>query len=215
MTTRRHCHHDTGPNRDIRRGPAPTRTSMSPQRSTPRGGWGTPLSSQPTPTATQICWAGSARTAVSRASALRAPARTAPASPAISQPPTSTWSRASRPNRPTRRRRANTDAVDAEAAARAALNGQAAAVPKSADGPVEAIRMLSVARRSAVKSRTQAANQIAGLIVTAGEHLKDRPAGHSTASLVETCTRWRPGPQPRPRHRRRHHRPAVPSVMFV
>ncbi len=56
--------------------------------------------------------------------------------------------------------------------------------------------MLSVARRSAVKSRTQAANQIAGLIVTAPEHLKDRPAGHSTASLVETCTRWRPDRSP-------------------
>ncbi len=101
-----------------------------------------------------------------------------------------------RPNRQTRRRRGKTDAVDAEAAARAALNGQAAAVPKSADGPVEAIRMLSVARRSAVKSRTQAANQIAGLIVTAPEHLKDRLAGHSTASLVETCTRWRPDRSP-------------------
>ena len=56
--------------------------------------------------------------------------------------------------------------------------------------------MLSVARRSAVKSRTQAANQTAGLIVTAGEHLKDRPAGQGTASLVETCTRWRPDPSP-------------------
>ena len=59
-----------------------------------------------------------------------------------------------RPNRQTRRRRGKTDTVDAEAAARAALSGEAAAVPKSADGCVEAIRTLSVARRSAVKART-------------------------------------------------------------
>ena len=39
-----------------------------------------------------------------------------------------------RPNRQTRRRRGKSDTVDAEAAARAALSGEAAAVPKSADG---------------------------------------------------------------------------------
>ena len=80
-------------------------------------------------------------------------------------------------NRQMRRRRGKTDAVDAEAAARAALSREAAAVPKAADGPVEAIRMLSVARRSAVKARTQAANQVNGLLVTAGEHLKERLRG--------------------------------------
>ncbi len=68
-----------------------------------------------------------------------------------------------RPNRQTRRRRGKTDAVNAEAAARAALSGHAAAVPKSADGPVEAIRTLSAARRPAVKARTRAADQTAGL----------------------------------------------------
>ena len=49
-----------------------------------------------------------------------------------------------RPNRQTRRRRGKTDTVDAETAARAALNGDATAVPKSADGCVEAIRTLSL-----------------------------------------------------------------------
>ena len=72
-----------------------------------------------------------------------------------------------RPNRQTRRRRAKTDTVDAETAARAALNGDATAVPKSADGCVEAIRTLSLARRSAVKARTVAANQINAVAVTA------------------------------------------------
>lgn len=68
-----------------------------------------------------------------------------------------------RPNRQMRRRRGTTDAVDAEAAARFALRREATAVPKAADGPVEAIRTLSVARRFAVKARTQATNQISAL----------------------------------------------------
>ena len=97
-----------------------------------------------------------------------------------------------RPNRQMRRRRGKTDTVDAEAAARAALNGDAAVVPKSADGSVEAIRMLSVARRSAVKARTVAANQVDGLAVTAPEHLKDRLRGLNTARTVEACARLRP-----------------------
>ena len=47
-----------------------------------------------------------------------------------------------RPNRQLRRRWGKTDTTDAEGAAKAALNGQAAATPKSGDGPVEGIRML-------------------------------------------------------------------------
>ena len=75
-----------------------------------------------------------------------------------------------RPNRQLRRQKGGkTDSVDAEAAARAAASGQATAVPKSGDGPVECIRMLVVARRSATKARTQAANQIHALVVTAPE----------------------------------------------
>ena len=47
-----------------------------------------------------------------------------------------------RPNRQTRRRRGKSDSIDAEAAARAVLNGEATATPKSGDGPVEALRQL-------------------------------------------------------------------------
>ena len=77
-----------------------------------------------------------------------------------------------RPNRQLRRRLGKTDTVDAEAAAQASLNGQATGLPKSGDGPVEAIRMLSVARRSAIKARTQAINQIHALVVTAPDQVK-------------------------------------------
>ena len=96
-----------------------------------------------------------------------------------------------RPNRQTRRRRGKTDTVDAETAARAALNGDATAVPKSADGCVEAIRTLSLARRSAVKARTVAANQINAVAVTAPEHLRDRLRGLKTPEMVKVCARWR------------------------
>ena len=98
-----------------------------------------------------------------------------------------------RPNRQMRRRRGKTDTVDAEPAARAALNGSAAVVPKSADGCVEAIRTLRVARRSAVKARTVAANQIDAVVVTAPEPVKDRLRALNTARTVEACARMRPG----------------------
>jgi transposase len=98
-----------------------------------------------------------------------------------------------RPNRQMRRRRGKTDTVDAEAAARAALCGQAAVTPKAADGPVEAIRMLQAARRSAVKARTQAANQICAVIVTAPDSVKHRLKALSTRQAVEVCAQMRPG----------------------
>ena len=97
-----------------------------------------------------------------------------------------------RPNRQTRRQRGKSDTVDAEAAARAALAGNACAVPKARNGPVEAIRMLTVARRSAVKARTQAHNQIHGLLVTAPEALKDQLSGHRGGALIDACARLRP-----------------------
>ena len=82
-----------------------------------------------------------------------------------------------RPNRQLRRRRGKDDTTDAEAAARAALSGEATAVPTSGDGPVEWIRMLTLTRRSAVKARTQAANQIHSVLVSAPESLKAQLRG--------------------------------------
>jgi transposase len=48
-----------------------------------------------------------------------------------------------RTDRRDRRLRGKSDTIDAENAARAVLNGQATAVPKSADGTVEMIRLVS------------------------------------------------------------------------
>ena len=96
-----------------------------------------------------------------------------------------------RPNRQARRRRGKSDAADAEAAARAALNGEATAVPKSGDGDVESIRMLRLARRSALKARGQASNQIHNLIVNAPTDLRRRLEPLDTAGLVELCAKFR------------------------
>jgi transposase len=98
-----------------------------------------------------------------------------------------------RPNRQTRRRHGKSDPADAVAAARAVLSGEADAIPKSADGPVEAIRVLQMARSSGIKARTQAANQLRDLIITAPLELRAKLRPLSTAQRVETCARIRPG----------------------
>ncbi len=79
-----------------------------------------------------------------------------------------------RPNRQMRRRRGKSDLLDAEAAARAVLAERDGVTPKSADGPVEAMRALRVARSSAIKARDQATNQLHALIVTAPQDTRDR-----------------------------------------
>jgi transposase len=96
-----------------------------------------------------------------------------------------------RPNRLVRRRRGKSDTTDAESAARAALNGEATCVPKAGDGNVEAIRVLRVARRSAVKACTQAANQMSALIVTAPEELRVQLVDLNSRQQVQTCAKFR------------------------
>lgn len=103
-----------------------------------------------------------------------------------------------RPNRQTRRQRGKSDTVDAEAAARAALNGEATALAKAAVGTVEAIRALRVARRSALKARTQASNQIRDLLVTAPEELRERFSNASSAEIVAVAARFRFAPETTP-----------------
>ena len=115
--------------------------------------------------------------------------------------------------RPSSRRnlQKKSDPSDAERAARAVLAGDASGVPKSGDGRVEMIRALRAARRSAIKSRTQAANQLQALRVTAPEgatappfaralHQGARQGGRASASEripltyrlrpSSRCVRW-------------------------
>jgi transposase len=79
-----------------------------------------------------------------------------------------------RPKREWRRRRGKSDPTDAEAAARAALSGEANGTPKNQDGQIEAIRLLRLARRSAILARTQAHNQLHSIVETAPAALRER-----------------------------------------
>jgi transposase len=90
-----------------------------------------------------------------------------------------------------RRRDGKHDAADAEAAARAVLSGEATGEPKAADGCVEMLRALKVARRSAVKARTQAANQLHALMMTAPEKLRADLRALSAKRLAEKASRFR------------------------
>jgi transposase len=92
-----------------------------------------------------------------------------------------------RPDRKTRRRQGKSDPIDAVAAARAALSGQASGVPKTRTGPAEAIRALRVARRGAVKARTAALNQLHTLLVSAPQDLRTDLTDLSTVDLVRRC----------------------------
>jgi transposase len=92
-----------------------------------------------------------------------------------------------RPDRAARRRRGKTDPVDAEAAARAVLDGRATVTPKTTDGPVEMLRMFRLARASAVKSRTQAVNQLKAVLVGADPALRESLSGLTGAALVRAC----------------------------
>lgn len=96
-----------------------------------------------------------------------------------------------RPNRQMRRQRGKSDPVDAEAAARAALNGEASVVPKRHDDMVESIRVLRIAFCSARDTRTRLALQIRDLIVTAPAQLRESTPV-STADRVRHCAGFRP-----------------------
>lgn len=95
-----------------------------------------------------------------------------------------------------RRRHGKHDAADAEAAARAVLSGDATGEPKAANGCGEMLRALKIARRSAVKARTQAVNQLHALVMTAPERLRMDLRGLAAKRLAEKASRFRCKAQP-------------------
>jgi transposase len=97
-----------------------------------------------------------------------------------------------RPDRARRRRNGKNDPVDAEAAARAVLAGEARAVPKDRNGAVGELRALVVARRSAIKARTQASNQIRALLVDGDDELRGRLRPLRKAHLARACAQLAP-----------------------
>jgi len=96
-----------------------------------------------------------------------------------------------RPDRATRRSRGKADPTDAESAACAVLSGRATAIPKEQSGAAYAMRAVAVARRSAVKARTQAINQLRGLLVSAPQEIRERLLRTKTEECVGACARIR------------------------
>ena len=99
-----------------------------------------------------------------------------------------------RPSRQARRRHGKSDTIDAIEAARAALSGHARAVAKTADGDVEAIRVLLIAYRSGRDARIKCLNQLRHLGFTAPDELRERFRGVTVTSLARDAAALRPNP---------------------
>jgi transposase len=98
-----------------------------------------------------------------------------------------------RPDRQARRRHGKSDPLDAEAAARAVQAGQATVAPKTGTGQVEMIRVLRVARQTAIRARTQAINATKALLVTAPVELREQLRGLPATMLVPAAAALEPG----------------------
>ena len=98
-----------------------------------------------------------------------------------------------RGDRRTRRIAGKSDPVDAETAARSVLAGQSTAIPKTADGAVEMMRHLKVARRTAVKARTSAMITLKQIVVTAPPALRETLHPLADQALLTRCRGWRCG----------------------
>jgi transposase len=91
------------------------------------------------------------------------------------------------PDRSRRRRRGKSDPVDAENAARTVLAGEATAVPKDRGGVIGELRLLVITRRSAIKARTQASNQIKAFLLDADDELRARLRSLPKPRFARAC----------------------------
>jgi transposase len=86
--------------------------------------------------------------------------------------------------------RGKDDALDAVRTARAALASETLALPRRGERR-EALRLLLVARRSAVDVRREALGQLRGVIVTAPDGLREELRTLPVGKLLERCGRLR------------------------
>ena len=97
-----------------------------------------------------------------------------------------------RPNRQLRRILGKSDTVDAVEAARAVLSGRARGVAKTADGHVEAMRALLIAKRSGRETRITCLNQLRHLGFCAPDELRERFRGVPRDQLADVAAALRP-----------------------
>ena len=98
------------------------------------------------------------------------------------------------PNRKARHRAGKSDTIDAISAARGALSGHASGQPKSGTGPVEAMRVLLVAKRSARSERVRTLNQMRHLVFVAPDDIRARFHGLNVYHLTRQAAAMRPRP---------------------
>jgi len=91
------------------------------------------------------------------------------------------------PRKGERRLSGKSDTIDAEHAAREVLAGTASATPKLADGIVEAIRLVKIARDSAVKAHSTAMITLKATLVTASDELRADLEPLTDFKLVIAC----------------------------
>jgi len=96
----------------------------------------------------------------------------------------------SRTPRAERRLRGKDDTLDAARTARAALASETLALPRAGERR-EALRLLLVARRSAVDVRREALTQVRAVIVTAPERLRQELRRLPEGKLLDRCSRFR------------------------
>lgn len=89
-----------------------------------------------------------------------------------------------------------TDQLDAYAAAMAVLTGRADAVAKDTRGVVESVRMLYLARSSAIDEATRVGNQIRDLCTTAPADLADEARAATTTAKRQRFLEALPAPGP-------------------
>ena len=96
------------------------------------------------------------------------------------------------PDPASRRAKGKDDALDAIAAAEAARTKRRVQVAKDRSGAVEALRVLRTTRKTAIKCRRAALQQLHNTIVAAPEEVRDQVRNLTRMQRLRTCAAWRP-----------------------
>lgn len=97
------------------------------------------------------------------------------------------------PRKGERRLSGKSDTIDAEHAAREVLAGKATAAPKLSDGIVEAIRLVKIARDTAVKAHSSAIITLKATLVTGSDQLRAELGSLTDSKLIAACAALAPG----------------------
>ena len=96
------------------------------------------------------------------------------------------------PDPASRRAKGKDDALDAISAAEAARTRRRVQVAKDRSGSVEALRVLRTTRKTAIKCRRAALQQLYNTIVAAPEEVRDQVRNLTRMQRLRTCAAWRP-----------------------